>query len=452
MCNAEHGFDITRISQFVVVDNRCFELIKINLMVTQGGEPARMRHRDEKPAITGYETEDRYYATRFRQGGRIVYSLELPLRVVVDIISKPDPHRPTEANRRINDAHARGFARYVRQNANWIAPALLLRASETFKFDVEDEISGIQFGVLRIPRRSRNDLKILDGQHRVLGLHYASEEIAAELDRQRGLLTAARRQENGELVRIYETKIQELEEQRLRMEREQISIQIYIEDDPEWYKQMFVDIADNALGITSTIRARFDHRKVVNRALDIVLDHALLKGRVDLQQDRVVGSNPNLMGAKHVAEIIRTIQAGISGRISRRQEEELKEADLAERTNAFLDVLVSSFPVLSSVIEGKLTPESLRKTSLLGSTTMLRVLAGVYHELVKEIPEEAVGDFFAKLAPHMDAPVTEDGPWVGIPGEIFSPGTTAPKARYQDMQRLVEAIVGWWRREPPWME
>jgi hypothetical protein len=30
-------------------------------------------------------------------------------------------------------------------------------------------------------------------------------------------------------------------------------------------------------------------------------------------------------------------------------------------------------------------PEQLRKTSLLGSTTMLRVLAGVYHELSSSV-------------------------------------------------------------------
>ena len=38
-----------------------------------------------------------------------------------------------------------------------------------------------------------------------------------------------------------------------------------VEDDSTAYKQMFFDIADNALGITSSVRARFDSRKVVNR-------------------------------------------------------------------------------------------------------------------------------------------------------------------------------------------
>jgi len=405
-----------------------------------------------KGTMTGYDTEDKYYAARFKQGRRTVYSIELPLRTVVDIISKPDPHHPTEANRKINDSHARSFGMYVRQKPDWIAPALLLRSADNFKFDVEEEIAGMQFGVLRIPRRSRNDLRILDGQHRVLGLHYAVEGVAADLEKKRAMLAEARREENAALVKVHEKGIRELEAQRERLEREQISVQIYIEDVPEAYKQMFVDIADNALGITSTIKARFDHRKVVNRALGTVLDHALLRGRVDQQQDRVLGSNPNLMGAKHVAEIIRAVQVGTTGRISRKQEEELKEADLAERTNTFLDVLVSSFPALNDLVEGRLTPEQLRKTSLLGSTTILRVLAGVYHELVKEIPEEAVGDFFAKLAPHMGAPLREDSPWVKIEGEIFSVGTTAPKARYQDLERLTETIVGWWRREPSWMK
>ena len=77
---------------------------------------------------------------------------------------------------------------------------------------------------------------------------------------------------------------------------------------------MFFDIADNALGITSSVRARFDSRKVVNRGLEEVMKHALLKDRVDPEQDRMGRNNPNLMGAKHVAEIVRTLAVGIEGR------------------------------------------------------------------------------------------------------------------------------------------
>lgn len=402
--------------------------------------------------MTGYTPELRFYASRFKQGKRTVYSIELPLRAVVDIIPRPDPNRLTEGNRRINDAHARGFGDYVREKPDWIAPALLLRASDVFKFESQEDIAGIHFGTLTVPRIQKGDLRILDGQHRILGLHHAADGIATDLEKKKNLVSAARKQGHPELVQRHEAEIRRLEEQRSRFEREQIAVQIYVEDEAEAFKQMFVDIADNALGITSTIRARFDHRKVVNRALDTVLDHALLKDRVDFQQDRIAPASPFLMGAKHAADIIRTVQVGISGRISRRQEEELKEADLAEKTNNFLDVLVSSFQPLGDVADGKTSPERLRKTSLLASTTMLRVLAGVYNELAKDVPDEVAGEFFAKLSPFMSAPVRKDSPWLQIGGEIFSEGASAPKARYQDKELLTNTITRWYKTEPAWIK
>jgi len=403
------------------------------------------------PEMTGYGTSDRYYAARYKQGGRTIYATELPLAIVAQAVAKPDPHRPTDGNRKISETHARSFGKYVRENENWIAPALILRATNVFKFEPIKDVSGVQFGVLSVPKTARADLKILDGQHRILGIHYALEALTEEISKARDLRAEARRQQNEHLLKTYEKRLKDLEAQRVRLQRELIAVQIYLEDDPAAYKQMFVDIAENALGITATIKTRFDHRKVVNRALDAVLNHALLDGRVDMQQDRVMGPSPHLMGAKHVADVIRTVAVGIAGRISRKKESQLVEAELAERANDFLTVMVDSCPVLNEVIEGAIKPEQLRKKSLLGSTTMLRVMAGVYHELAKNKSDDEIGDFFTKLASHMDAPVKNNSPWVKVPGDVFSSGASAPKARYQDLQRLTDAIVGWADTEPDWL-
>src|SRR5207253_10913264 len=121
-----------------------------------------------KPEMTGYDTEDRYYASRYKQGGRTIYSLELPLAVVAQTVPKPDPDKLTEGNRKINDAHARSFGTYVRQNKDWIAPVLILRANDIFKFKPLEDIGGVQFGILEVPKIARTELKILDGQHRIL--------------------------------------------------------------------------------------------------------------------------------------------------------------------------------------------------------------------------------------------------------------------------------------------
>ncbi len=400
--------------------------------------------------MTGYDTEDRYYATRYQQGGRTVYSIDLSLAQVAGSLPRPDPNRPTPGNRRVKDSHARSFGKYVREKETWIAPALLLRAPDMFSFKVEREVEGTQFGILSLPRLARTDLKILDGQHRILGLYYAVDDLAAELESNRSQMVAARRQENPDLEQHFQDKVRELEEQRSRLHRERISVQVHIEEDLNEFKQMFVDIADNALGIQSAIRVRFDSRKVVNRSLEDVLKHALLVDRVDLEQDRVGGSSPCLLGAKHVADIIRTVTVGLAGRVGRRQENELREAALVENTNNFLDTLVGGFPALESVVDGSSTPEVLRKTSLLGSATMLRVLAGVYQELNKDNwSDDEIQEFFSKLAPSMGAPIKQGSPW--MEAGVFSDGAMAPKARRQDLEALARTTVRWARETPKWL-
>jgi hypothetical protein len=405
--------------------------------------------------MTGYDPDIRFYATRYHQGGRTVYSVDLSLTQIAELLPAPDPANPTEGNRRIKESHARAFGEYVRDQADWVAPALVLRGPDIFAFEPKERIGGTEFGVLSFPRLASTDLRILDGQHRILGIHLAIQGIANDLEKARSGLAAAKRNgSEAELIQEFQDKIDKLTAQRERFARERTTLQIFIEDDQVAYKQMFFDIADNALGITSSVRARFDSRKVVNRSLEDVMKHALLKGRVDLEQDRIGRGNPNLMGAKHVAEIVRTLAVGIEGRIGRRLEDELREDALVQMANDYFDALIAAFPPLDAVIDGTLSPDELRRTSLLGSTVMLRVLAGVYAELVERhrFDDEDVTDFFRKLAPHMSGPVTEDSIWVTrVKDDVFSPGALAPRSRRQDLKTLRDTLVDWATLDPEWL-
>jgi hypothetical protein len=394
--------------------------------------------------ITGYAPEDRYLATRYCQGGRNVYDFELPLEAIPQIFTVPDPDRATLGNRRVNPGHARGFAKYVRENESWVAPALLMRAPEIFSFETKTHLAQVSFGVLGVPRSARHDIRIIDGQHRILGLHYAVEDIARELDEARALRDAAQRDGNAELAALQGRRVAKLERQRTRLATEHLGVQVHVETDQTRYYQMFYDVADNALGITQAVKVRFDSRKVMNRALDGVLRHSLLKDRVDLEQDRVSGPNPNLLGAAHVVDITRAVNVGIAGRVSRRQEAEFDEGALVQRANEFLTVLVESFPDLASLADNTLNPADLRERSLLGSSTLLRVLAGVYYDLIeKGYSDEEVGDLFGLLAHHMTAPIDRKSPWLTIRSKVFAEGAMAPTARRQDLRNLGEEIADW---------
>lgn len=405
-------------------------------------------------AISGYATHDEFYASRYPQGLRRVYGIDLTPAEIAAFLPKPDPDHPTEGNRRVRKAHAAAFGTYLREHEKWICPALLLRAPDIFQYSVMEEVGETQFGKLAIPRLARTDIRILDGQHRILGIHLALEDIAAELEQERDARATAKSNDSPAVaIKIHEDKIKELDRQRKRLNTERISVQIVIEDSVPAFKQMFVDIADNALGISSSIRTRFDSRKIVNRCVEPVAKHALLEGRVDEEKDRIGASNPNLVGAKHVAEIVRTVTVGIDGRIGRRLEEELREDALIERTNEFLDVLLDGFPQLADVADGTLDPPDLRKHSLIGATSMLRVIAGVYFELKDEgWDDENVADFFTRLAQHMHGPVAEGSPWITeVPGEIFSEGAHAPRSRRQDLRSLVDTITAWAKNPPEWL-
>lgn len=401
--------------------------------------------------ISGYETADKFLATRYRQGGRNVFDIDLSLTQVASYVPKPDPEKPTEGNRKIRVAHADTFAEYVMWNDGWVAPALLLRAPQgVLEFEVIKEIGGIQWGVLSIPKLARTELNIVDGQHRILGIHLAAEKVARLLDEARAHLARSKETGDQNLIRGAEVKIKNLQRIRQRLSDERISLQILIIDDPTAYRQVFVDIADNALGITNAIKVRFDTRKVVNRSLPDVFDHYLLRGHVDMEQDRIVGSNPNLVSAKHVSEIVRTLEVGLNGRISKKLESELQEQELVRHSHEFFDSLVGGFPEIAAVAQGSLKVPELRESSMLGSTVMLRVLAGVYHDLTKlhgKSPSE-VTDFFNSLSTHMQAPVSEDSPWVDT-GVVMA-GSSAPTARRQDLMTLQEKIVEWSTSGLPW--
>lgn len=408
------------------------------------------------PEVTGYDTDIKYYATRYKQGGRTVYALDLSPLQVIATVAKPDPSRLTPGNRAIRPAHANGFARYFREHSKWVVPGMILRASTHFGFDIITEIEGAEFGVLSFPRRAASEINILDGQHRILGFHLAEDGIAADLDKARSGLASARRVDpHGAVVAEAQKRIHELDIQRDRLAKERVSLQIVVVEDPAEYKQMFFDIADNQLGITGSVKARFDTRKVVNRALESVLEHKLLEGRVDIEADRIGRGSIYFMGAKHVSEVIRSVTVGLDGRVSRRQDAEWKEADVASRAKKFLDILIEAFPPLKAMTLGQVLPDDIRKSSLLGSVLTVRVLAGVYHDLITDhaFTPEMVEAYFRKLAPHMGAPVYPASIWMAhTDGSVFSDGGRGPHSRRQDLKSLKNTLVDWAIEKPKFVD
>jgi hypothetical protein len=424
---------------------------------------------------TGLQATDDYYAHECHQGGRVHYMLCVPLHQLPVMLPIPDPTRVIEDNREVKLPRAKAFATYVRNNEGWHAGPLTVRTnSTTVKFEAfENQGDSItRIGLLKVPRINRDGFRIVDGQHRQLGFNILINELANDLlDARQKLHGAISRGETKELINNFTKQVEGLERIQKRLDRESVQIDLLVENDHLRGRQVFVDVADNALGVPKTVVARFDQRKVVNRAMGELLSpenlHPLLKDRVDDQHDIVRGKNPKLIAASKIVDLIRTTEKGISGRFGKRDENEAKEspgaveARLLQKTTKFLDVLVSSFPDLKAVADGDLAPPDLRNKSMLGSITMLRVLAGVFYELAeKGTSDQAITSFFAKLDKNMAIPVTAGTTsgdlWLGVTSEkagakhpVFVDGGEAPSARAQDVKVLVAAITSWAASSPP---
>ena len=359
----------------------------------------------------------------------------------------------------MNRLHAKQFGQYLDSKQDWVAPALLARDSGGCFFEEADEHGAV--GYLTVPWAigGISSLRTIDGQHRVLGVSIEKQRITdaiSAIDRE-----MARRVSPEKKAKLRAER-ENLIGQLNRMKVEYVGLDIYVEPDPIKAQQMFVDVADNAKGISSAVRARFDNYKVANRTLSDVIDHPLLKGRVDAEQDRMTLKNPNLMGAKHVADITRSVIAGANGRISKKAERTLTDGEVIEQVKDFLDVISNAFAGLAAVVEDdpeverkadELTrAQELRRTSLLGSVGMLRVLGGVFHELrAGDNPAELddITEFFKRLDRHMAAPVTETSIWRTSNSSVdFELNASAPIMRTQNIVHLVDVITGWYKKAP----
>ncbi|WP_017544113.1 DNA sulfur modification protein DndB [Nocardiopsis prasina] len=409
--------------------------------------------------------ESTYLAIRTSQGGRTVYTTRIPLADLSVILTIPDPAKPDPDNRKVDINHAKGFGQYLTDNPRWVAPALLIRDTGGCRFEAISEDESV--GYLTVPWSigGIGRLVTIDGQHRILGVHLEKKRITDEVSRIDREMHRAKDAKKAKLERDREAMVGRMQ----RLKDEFVGIDIYVEPDGVSGQQMFVDVADNAKGISGAVRARFDTSRIANRTISDIVSHPLFLGKIDIERDRMTLSNRNLMGAKHVADITRAVIAGPGGRVSKKAES-LTDNEVIESVRGFLDVVSIAFAALAEITEEdvdnydpalsekkKGEPQApptkamrLRESSLLGSVGMLRVLGGVYRNLREEGVEDGdIQEFFKRLDRHMIVPVTETSIWrTTAANEDFEPNASAPIMRQQNVVHLTRVITDWHKKAP----
>ena len=235
---------------------------------------------DDLGALSGYSEADQYLATRFRQGGRDVYCIDLSVSQLVVTLPKPDPARSID-DRGIDLKQAKGFASQVRENRQWGSAPLLLRTpADTFAFEPLKRMAGTEWGTLTVPRLARNDLRIVAGQERLLGFHLAFEELTREIDAARGQ-RAATGQDDGAAGRLAE-----LLAERQRLADERVAVQVAVVDTDDSYEPS-LDSGDGAPGFGHSLLSRMLQRKGTTTPLQMgTLTQTLARDKREAERER----------------------------------------------------------------------------------------------------------------------------------------------------------------------
>lgn len=415
---------------------------------------------------SGYADTDDFIGVFHRQHELSLLTVQLSWPSLIKAVKLPEPNQKTDFNRPLRPGHAQKFAQYLDLVEKPYTPPIAL-FTDPANIDVEEieglpqSIGNVRFVMAKFIRSAREQVHILDGQHRIYGGHVLAGKYQEELSSAREHFRRAEKFEGRELIDDARGRVATIQDKIGRFSEMTVTVQIALTGDRGVAKQIFADVADNALGISRSILSEFSTRSAFNRAAQ-QLTQEELSGVVDNVQDRMSRKNPHWLSLKDVVNVVQALELPYGKRWSHKLEETLDESKLYKQSVAFFAGLAEAFPQVRQVLDGELSGPDLRlggsEVSLLGSSTMIRVLAAGYRILRSgdddnpPMQHDEVVEFFASLpmeagftgpAKQEEAQPVLDAHWRET-GKFGYP-YVSPVARRQDIEALVDFIVRWAR-------
>jgi hypothetical protein len=414
-------------------------------------------------------------ATRYTQGGRVQYDVTVPVTQIVETLERPDHTKAIESNRKIDLKHAQDFARYLLKNPDFVCPSILVRVQPgvlSFTLVQAFEAMHTAWGFVEYRLGDIVVILLVDGQHRVLGVWLAVEEATRKIADLKATISKAQRNGDKAVEADLGKQLAGWEDKLNRLMVGSLTVQ-FVEIGVEQGRRLFVDINDNVKGVRADFRTYLDDRSAVGLiTADVCERHPLLLGRVESGQETAFSKTSKaLLGFKGVSDIVRAVLVGATGRIGVRVEDEVQQNQKvkADEVMKFFDLLVQ-YTDLRKVADNEVDPPELRydakdpgkpHVTMLASVTMLRVLAGVYHDLTTKdektgyaqdgkpvMTRAEVGIFFRDLSPLLrEVPVQRSSVWMDT--GAFTEGASAPTGRHGDLGKLTTALCAWARTGIP---
>ena len=396
-------------------------------------------------------------AQRIRQGDSFAFLFSLPINIALDVLEVPDPNKPFPDNRRVSKKHAMDFGNYwEKHEGGWIVPPVLLDSSKLMKYRIiSNNNVESEFVELEIDASKHDEIRILDGQHRILGWFLKSLDLDSRLSETTTHFNKAILKNEKLKSEIFLSEIENIRKSKARIANEHVTVYLIDFLSPKLHQQFFVDIAKNALGINKTVQAKFDNASVINRvSIKLINSHPLLVGRVDLEKTGCSGENPNLLSVVNVSDITRHACFGVNRRVTAAKENNYNDDELEANVKLFFDSMVKKIPVLRKIIDGTLEPKSLREDYMLGSSTIWRCLAGAFYEtcvinddnegVIEVDPKQLTyfENFLELFSRNMQFPISRQ--WFAT--TLFpTRRSKAPSSRAQDLNSMVELMTAYSR-------
>ena len=307
-------------------------------------------------------------AHQFHQGGRVVYACVLDLSTLdYRLPDRVDDAVVRDANRQLTPSHARRIQAYLAERPDWVLSALMMGVSpEAVEFApyIEEKDSPMTVGELCIRTECvATMMKMFDGQHRRRAIKDVLKELQSNIKRSEKLAD---------------------------LQTCSLPIMLYVEDDISNLRQMFADAARTKT-IEKNAVARFELHDPFNlSALWLEENSDLFAGRVEMERASVARTSENIIAINQLAATLKNLEVGHKGRVSK----DLKDSymlnldDLYERCWVWADDFMPSAReeyegLIGGEIDNSDIPQDRGKT-LAYNATVVRLLAGCYHEWTKD--------------------------------------------------------------------
>ena len=396
-------------------------------------------------------------AQQIKRLGSTEYLFAIPISLALDLLEIPDPARPFADNRRVSKKHAMDFGNYWEMHSTeWVVPPILLDTAEELTFtEIKRDKDQISLVDLLLPTDHKHSLRILDGQHRILGWYLKRLDLNVRLSDATTAYNKAVIASSYADKEIIQRELDAINSHSKRLDQEYVSINLIDSLSAKKHQQFFVDIAKNALGINKTVQAKFDSASIINRVTqNLIKSNQLFEDRIDMEKTSCSGSNPNLLTVVNVSDICRHACFGVNRMVTAKRENNYKDQDLVETVTIFLDLMIENVRPLQLIVDGRMKPADFREQYMLGSGTIWRCLAGAFYEACViidddegtiELDEDQVRKFakmIKSFSENMSLPISAQ--WFAT--TLFPvKRSKAPSSRAQDLESMVGLLTAWTR-------